>query len=456
MDRTWRRCDISLDFSLNYFGENERHPEKYTGNIAVAAGSYCIKPLWSKKMVMPHIKNNTAIEDGSETTDENNRLDRSLVLLIAVATGLTVASIYYAQPLLEAIRGTLGMTETSAGLIVTSSQLGYALGLVLLVPLGDICERRNLVVIMTIGMAAGLAGIGFASSAILLIILSVIVGALSVVAQILVAFSADLAGPAERGRVVGTVMSGLLLGVLLARTAAGILAQIGGWRSVFWSASVLMILIAGMMYRGLPLYASSVRFGYRALLKSIPPLFREERVLRLRAAYGAIAFAIFSVLWTPLAFLLSKPPFNYSPGIIGLFGLAGVAGASAASVAGRLADRGRDNRTTLAAIVLIIVSWLPIEFGRHTTWVLVLGIVLLDFGVQALHITNQSQIYRLCPEARSRLTASYMACFFAGGVVGSSLSSWTYAVWGWTGVCALGTVFGILALCTWTIDNLLF
>ncbi len=399
---------------------------------------------------MTHTENNTVIGDNSERSEDSSRLSRPLVFLIATASGLTVASIYYAQPLLEAIHRTLNLSVTHAGLIVTASQLGYALGLVLLVPLGDLCERRNLVVLMTIGIAMSLAGIGFASSVVMLLALSVLAGALSVVAQVLVAFSADLASSAERGRVVGTVMSGLLLGILLARTVAGILAQIGGWRSVFWSASVLMIVMAGAMYRGLPVYAPNVGLGYWALLKSIPPLFREERVLRLRTVYGAIGFAIFSTLWTPLSFLLSKPPFSYPTAIIGLFGMAGVAGASAASVAGWLADRGRANFTTVISIVLIIVSWLPIWLGRHSTWLLVFGIVLLDFGAQALHITNQSQIYRLRPEARSRLTASYMACFFAGGVVGSSLSSWIYATRGWTGVCALGVIFGMTALGVWT------
>ena len=389
-----------------------------------------------------------------KVTDVENRMAGPLVLLIATATGLAVASIYYAQPLLEAIRNTLGLTVAHAGLIITASQLGYAAGLVLLVPLGDLYERRNLVVVMMLGIAAGLAGIGFSPNAAMMLLMSVFVGGMSVVAQVLVAFSADLAADAERGRVVGTVMSGLLLGVLLARTVAGILAQVGGWRSVFWLSAAVMLLMAGAMYRGLPLRAPANRIGYLELLRSIPPLFREESVLRLRSAYGAIGFAIFSTLWTPLAFLLSKAPFHYSPGVIGLFGLAGVAGASAASVAGRMADRGGGNRTTLAAILMIGGSWLLIWFGRHSVWVLVAGIVLLDFSAQALHITNQSEIYRLRPDARSRLTSAYMACFFAGGVLGSSLSAWAYAAWDWTGVCVLGSLFGLAAMGLWGIQKL--
>lgn len=384
--------------------------------------------------------------EGKETVDRQERMAAPLVLLLATATGLAVASIYYAQPLLEEMRETLGMSVAHAGLIVTASQLGYAAGLVLLVPLGDLLERRNLVSVMAFGIAAGLAGIGFAPNAPILLAASAALGAMSVVAQILVAFSADLARAEERGRVVGTVMSGLLLGVLLARTAAGTIAHVAGWRIVFWLAAAVMFIVAGAMYRWLPLRAPSARSGYLDLLQSMPRLFREEPVLRLRAVYGALAFAIFSVLWTPLAFLLSKPPFDYSPGIIGLFGLAGIAGAGAASAAGRLADRGLAGFTTAAAMAIIVVSWIPVWLGRDNVSLLIVGIVLLDFGVQALHITNQSEIYRLRPEARSRLTSSYMSSFFVGGVVGSSLASVVYAEAGWTGVCILGAVLGCLAV----------
>lgn len=374
-----------------------------------------------------------------------------LVLLLAVATGMTVASIYYAQPLLQAIRDTLDLTLAGAGLIVTASQLGYAIGLVLLVPLGDLFERRKLIVTMTLGIAACLAGIGFSTDGPVLLLLSVGVGSLSVVAQVLVAFSADLAGEAERGRVVGTVMSGLLLGVLLARTVAGILAQIWGWREVFWLAAGTMLVLSLAISRGLPFRRPNVQSGYLALLRSLPALFKEEPVLRRRSLYGGIAFATFSALWTPLAFLLSSPPFNYTPGTIGLFGLPGMAGALAASAAGRLADRGSGNCTTFAAIALLIASWLPLWLGGHSVLLLIAGIVFADLGVQALHITNQSEIYRLRPEARSRLTAAYMSCFFTGGVIGSSISALVYARAGWTGVSVFGVTLGLLAAVVWSI-----
>ncbi|MDR2549729.1 MAG: MFS transporter [Desulfobulbus sp.] len=385
----------------------------------------------------------------SEQASNVPAMTGSLVLLLATATGMTVASIYYAQPLLEAMRAALGLGVTGAGMVITISQFGYALGLALLVPLGDLCERRKLVVAMTAGIALGLAGMGCASGMVMLLLFSLVVGALSVVAQILVAFAADLAHEWERGRVVGTVMSGLLLGILLARTAAGLLAQLFGWRAVFWLAAAVLLGVAAMIFRALPVRRPTVRSGYGALLKSTLVLFRDEPVLRLRSWYGALAFGLFSILWTPLAFLLSQPPFNYPPGVIGLFGFAGVAGALAASAAGRLADRGAAGYTTGAAIVLLIVSWWPIGLASRSVALLLAGILFLDLGVQALHITNQSEIYRLRPEARSRLTSAYMACFFAGGVAGSSLSALVYSRAGWTGVCVLGVLPGCAAAGIW-------
>ena len=381
-------------------------------------------------------------------------MSRAVVGLLAVAAGSAVASIYYAHPLLEAIRRSLGLPVATAGLIVTASQLGYGSGLALLVPLGDLVERRRLVVLMTIGMAASLIGMAIAPSGPALLAAAMMVGLLSAVAQIFVAFAATLAGPHEQGRVVGTVMSGLLLGILCARTAAGYVAQLGGWRSVFFAAAGLMLVLACALHKGLPTYHSSAGMSYPALIKSVAALFWEEPVLRLRAAYGGLAFAAFSVMWTPMAFLLSGPPFYYAPGTIGLLGFAGIAGASAASVGGRFADQGKGNLITGVTGVLLMASWLPLKLGARSVALLIIGILLLDLAVQGLHIANQSQIYRLRPDARSRMTAAYMATFFGGGVIGSSLSSFTYARAGWTGVCVLGAAFGAIAAGLWVFTSL--
>jgi predicted MFS family arabinose efflux permease len=377
------------------------------------------------------------------------RMSKTLVFLMAAGSGLTVANIYYAQPLLETIRQSFGMSVASAGLIITASQLGFALGLAFLVPLGDLMERRVLVVSMTAGISVCLAGMALAPFSSILLAAALMIGALSVVAQILVAFAATLAGPAEGGQVVGTVMSGLLLGILLARTAAGYLAQLEGWRAVFGVASGLMVVLAAVFYRGLPAYRSNIGVSYWALMRSIVSLLMEEPVLRLRAFYGAIAFGSFSVLWTPLALLLSQPPYQYSSGTIGIFGLIGVAGVLAASLAGRMADMGWTRQMTGITSVLLALSWLPLKLGDHSVLMLVFGILALDLAVQGLHITNQSEIYSLRPDARSRITSAYMAGFFAGGVFGSALSSFAYAHSGWRGVCLVGAGFGMVATVLW-------
>jgi predicted MFS family arabinose efflux permease len=356
---------------------------------------------------------------------------------------------YYAQPLLDVIRQSLGMSIVATGLIITASQLGYALGLAFLVPLGDLIERRALVVRMAVGISVCLAGMAVAPFSSILLAAALMMGALSVVAQILVAFAATLAGPSERGQVVGTVMSGLLLGILLARTAAGYLAQLGGWRAVFGIASSAMIALAIVLHRGLPTHRSRIGLSYPALIKSVFSLLVNEPVLRIRAVYGAIAFGSFSVLWTTLALLLSQPPYQYSSGVIGLFGLAGVAGVLAASFAGRMADMGWTRQMTGTTAILLALSWLPLKLGGHSVLMLVVGILLLDLAVQGLHITNQSEIYRLRPDARNRITSAYMVSFFAGGVLGSALSSFAYAHFGWLGVCLVGTGFGIVATALW-------
>lgn len=264
-------------------------------------------------------------------------LTPALVLLMSVATGLSVASNYYVQPLLNTVAQNFHLSVSMAGFIVTTAQLGYACGLLLLVPLGDMLERRALIVGMSLLAAGGMVMTATSSSFTLLLLGTVLTGLFSVVAQILVPLAATLAPPEKRGRIVGTVMSGLLLGILLARTVAGALAQLGGWRTVYWTASVLMVLMALALWRFLPQVKPTVSLNYPQLLKSIFQIYRSNRVMRTRAWAGCLSFANFSVLWTSMAFLLASPPYGYSEGEIGLLGLVGAAGALAA----RQPDRWR-------------------------------------------------------------------------------------------------------------------
>jgi predicted MFS family arabinose efflux permease len=248
---------------------------------------------------------------------------------------------------------------------------------------------------------------------------------------------------------VGTVMSGLFLGILLARTLAGALASLGSWRIIYWAGAGAMILVAGVLRRALPRFYQPLDLSYPELLGSILTLFREEPVLRLRALYGATAFGAFSVLWTSMSFLLAAPPYGYSSGTIGLFGLAGAAGALAASGAGRLGDRGHGQRVTGWSLLILLLSWAVLARGHGSLAALVAGILLLDLAAQAIHISNLHAIYLIRPEARSRLTSGYMVCYFIGGAVCSLLSASAYSFRGWLGVSAVGAVVSAAGLAGW-------
>ena len=382
-------------------------------------------------------------------TKTTQGLSPALILLMSVATGLAVASNYYAQPLLDTIARAFDLSASSAGFIVTAAQLGYAAGLLFLVPLGDMFERRMLIVSMTLLAAGGMLITASSQSLTMMIIGTALTGLFSVVAQILVPLAATLASPEKRGKVVGTIMSGLLLGILLARTVAGLLASLGGWRTVYWVASVLMVIMALALWRGLSRVKQENHLNYPQLLASVFSLFTRDKLLRTRAVLGCLTFANFSILWTSMAFLLAAPPFNYSEGVIGLFGLAGAAGALGARPAGGLADKGKSHMTTSAGLVLLLLSWAAIWYGHVSVLALIVGILVLDLTVQGVHITNQTVIYRVKPDARNRLTAGYMTSYFIGGAAGSliSASAWQHA--GWTGVCAIGAIVAAINLLVW-------
>lgn len=296
-------------------------------------------------------------------TTEHVGLSPTLIVVMSIATGLAVASNYYAQPLLDTIAQSFNLSVNQAGFIVTAAQLGYAVGLMFLVPLGDMFERRGLIVAMTLLAASGMLITAMSQNLTMMIIGTALTGLFSVVAQLLVPLAATLAAPEKRGQVVGTIMSGLLLGILLARTVAGALASIGGWRTIFWVASILMAVMALVLWRSLPHYKQKAGLNYGQLLGSIVSLYIRVPVLRTRALLGALSFANFSVLWTSMAFLLASPPFGYSEVTIGLFGLVGAAGALMANKAGRLADQGKARLTTSAGLGLLLLSWIPIAWG---------------------------------------------------------------------------------------------
>jgi len=382
-------------------------------------------------------------------TKNSHGLSPALIALMSVATGLAVASNYYAQPLLDTIARAFSLSAGQAGFIVTAAQLGYAAGLLFLVPLGDMFERRTLIVSMTLLAAGGMLITASSHSLTMMILGTALTGLFSVVAQILVPLAATLASPDKRGKVVGTIMSGLLLGILLARTVAGLLASLGGWRTVYWVASGLMVLMAFALWRGLPKVKTETHLNYPQLLRSVFSLFKHDKLLRTRALLGCLTFANFSILWTSMAFLLAGAPFHFSEGVIGLFGLAGAAGALGARPAGGLADKGKSHLTTTTGLVLLLLSWLAIWFGHASVLALIVGILVLDLTVQGVHITNQTVIYRVQPEARNRLTAGYMTSYFIGGAAGSLISASAWQHWGWAGVCVAGVTMAALNLLVW-------
>lgn len=360
-------------------------------------------------------------------------LSRWLVLLMAFATGVAVASNYYNQPLLQTLAEEFGLSYARAGILVTTAQVSYALGLVLLVPLGDLLERRALIVGMALLGACGLLLSALAPSFAVLLLGTALAGMFSVVAQVLVPFAATLAAPAERGRVVGTLMSGLLLGILLARTVAGTLSELGSWRGVYFLAAAVLAATALALWFALPRYRHPERIGYPRLLASVALLFRDEAEFRLRTLLGGLSFAMFAMLWTPLAFLLSAEPYGYSDGVIGLFGIVGAVGALATSL----------------GLALLALSWLPLGFAGGSLAALLVGVVLLDLAVQLTHVSNMNQVYRLRPEARSRINAGYMTGYFVGGALGSLASAALFEAFGWLGVCAAGAALGVVALGLW-------
>jgi predicted MFS family arabinose efflux permease len=350
---------------------------------------------------------------------------------------------------LDTLARDLGVSAGTAGLLVTVSQVGYAVGLVLLVPLGDLLDRRRMVSRLLVVTGTALVAAAAAPSFAVLALAVGVIGITSVVAQVLVPLAGTLAHDHERGRVVGNVMSGLLLGILLARTASGLIAEVGGWRLVYAIAAGLMLVLSAVLARMLPRTPRATDLSYGALLRSVGQLVATERLLRRRMVYGALGMASFSVLWTAVAFLLSAAPYHYGEGTIGLFGLAGLVGAAAAQGAGRLADQGHAHAATGAFLLAIAVSWGLLALGRSSLAALIAGVVLLDLGIQGQHILSQSTIYALRGDARSRVTTAYMSSNFLFGALGSAGASLAWSAGGWGAVSALGIGLAALGLMAW-------
>ncbi|KVU67632.1 MFS transporter [Burkholderia ubonensis] len=380
-----------------------------------------------------------------------NRLSTARVALLAACCAASVANVYYAQPLLDSIARDFAIPHAEVGGVITATQLGCALALLLVVPLGDLLNRKRLLAVQLALLTAACIGVAASASRVGLLAGMAGVGLLgTAMTQGLIACAAALAGDGERGRVVGAAQGGVVIGLLIARSVAGVVTDLAGWRAVYLASAATAIVMGVVLSRLLPdTRAPRERIGYAALLASMGFLLRRDRVLQVRGMLALLMFAAFSIFWSALVLPLSAPPHAMSHTAIGAFGLVGALGAAAAARAGRLADRGLGQATTGAALVLLVASWLPLAFTTSSIPLLIVGIVLLDIGGQAIHVVNQSMILGARPDAHARLVGCYMLFYSVGSGLGAIASTLVYARAGWAGVCVLGAAVSAAALAFW-------
>ena len=373
-------------------------------------------------------------------------LTRGLLILLATASGLTVANIYYNQSLLVIMGRDLHASSTLMGEIAVATQLGYASGLLLLVPLGDILSRNKLIVGSAAAAAVAMIAVAVSPNFVFALIASYVLGLICITPQFIIPYTAHLADPAQRGRAVGLVMAGLLVGILSARSAAGFLGQSLGWRAVFGLGAGLTSVMALAL---LALPVSPVvtnKVSYAALLRSLAPLLAREPILQRHALIGALGFGAFSAFWTTLAFYLAARPEHFGGNMVGFFGLIAVGGACAAPISGHFSDRYSARIVNGISLVVMTLAFVLMALASQSLVWLILGVFLMDAGAQANQISNQTRIYTLDPDQRNRITSVYMVIYFLGGAIGSALGSAAWGAGQWTGVCLLGALMSLLGL----------
>jgi predicted MFS family arabinose efflux permease len=376
---------------------------------------------------------------------EKPHLTNTTLWIMTVATGLIVANLYYNQPLLNDMATTFRVSNGKAGQIAMITQVGYAVGMLLVVPMADMFKRKRLMLLILVFTVFSLLMAAAAPSITILLIASLCVGIFSLVPQLLLPMTAHLANPAERGKKIGVVMSGLLIGILLSRTVSGAIGEQFGWRTVFYIAAAVMVIIWLLLFFFLPEVEPDYQGKYGDLMKSLITLIKEEPKLRIASIRGALCFACFSAFWTTLTFLL-KQNFSLGSDAAGLFGLVGALGALAAGLMGRLSDKMDAYKLSGITLALVLVSFIVFYFSAHTIFGLIVGVIVLDVGIQATHISNQSVIFALRPEARNRINTVYMVSYFIGGALGSFAASKVWNTYQWNGVCAIGGILSVIAL----------
>ncbi len=377
------------------------------------------------------------------------QLDHTLILLFALTGGLAVGNLYWAQPLLADIAGTLGFSPTRAGALITTTQLGYACGILLLVPLGDTLNRQRLIPGMMLCAALALTGCAVASSYPALLLALAAVGLTTISGQLITPLAGELAQPAQRGRVIGTIVSGMLTGILLSRTLSGFLANTFSWRAIYLLAAGMMLLLAGLLWRKIPAEPARPGLAYGPLLRSILHAVTLDRAIPVTLLLGALAFAVFSLFWTGLTFLLSAPPYAFSLSQIGLVGLIGLAGALVARRAGVLHDRGYSARGTGCGLLLVWLALLAMYAVAPAQGLLFGGVLLLDIGMQTINVLNQTRLLTIGPAVRNRLNTAFVTCNFIGGAAGSWLAGLLWEYGGWLALMRCALLLISLALLIW-------
>ncbi|MEN4693309.1 MFS transporter [Pantoea agglomerans] len=376
-------------------------------------------------------------------------LSSRMIFLFSLTSALAVANVYSAQPLLESIAASLQVSTGTIGTVVTATQSGFALGLIFLVPLGDCVNRKKLVITQLLLSVLALITAAVAPDLMTLLCAMLLVGLMAVVTQLMVAWAAMLASPEQRGQVVGSVTSGIVIGILLARFVSGMIADLAGWRAVYLTAACLLLLISLILAKVLPATAGQTRrTSYPHLLLSVFRLFLTEPQLRRRGILALLIFAAFSMLWSSMVLPLTALSLSHTQ--TGMFGLAGLAGALAASRAGAWADLGLGQRATGLALALLTFSWLPIAALHNSLLLLIFGVILLDFAVQTVHVINQSLIVAARPEAASRLVGAYMCFYSLGSALGAIAATQLYTHWGWQAVCYAGAAVSASAFLCWS------
>jgi len=368
-------------------------------------------------------------------------LKRADILLMAFCTGLIVANIYYCQPLVILVAKDFNLTETYAGRITYITQAGYAIGLFLLVPLGDMFERKKQILLITGLAILALLIAAFSHTFFLLEVASLLIGACSIVPQLILPLAANLSNDENRGHNIGIIMSGLLVGILASRAVSGSIGFWLGWRAVYFMAAGICILLIALMAKRFPQSYPSFKGSYKQLMTSMFGYIKTQPVLRETSIINFLAFAIISAFWTTMVLFLANPPFNFQTLQIGLFGIAGAAGALAAPLVGKLSDGGNPRKNLMIGFILQLISVALFYFTGSYLYLFVIGIVLIDIGQQAIHVTNQTRIYTLIPEARNRLNTIFMSVSFVGASCGSALGLWLWDLGGWAMFC-----YGITAI----------